>query len=90
MLDLGESLPVSAVRLELLGSGSSVKVLIGAEPFKKISKWTPLASAEGIGTAIDLRAPRPVVGRYVLVWFTQLPLVDGVYQGGIRDVTVLR
>ena len=90
MLDLGESLPVSAVRLELLGSGSSVKVLIGAEPFKKISKWTQLASAEGIGTAIDLRAPRPVVGRYVLVWFTQLPLVDGVYQGGIRDVTVLR
>lgn len=90
LLDLGESLPVSAVRLELLGSGSSVKVLISAEPFKKISKWTQLASAEGIGTAIDLRAPRPVVGRYVLVWFTQLPLVDGVYQGGIRDVTVLR
>lgn len=90
MLDLGESLPVSAVRLELVGSGSSVEVLLAAEPYRKISKWTELASAEGIGTAIDLRAPRPVVGRYVLVWFTQLPLVDGVYQGGIRDVIVLR
>lgn len=90
MLDLGESQPVSAVRLELVGSGSSVSVLVAAEPAKKVSKWTPLASAEGIGTAIDLRAPRPVVGRYVLIWFTQLPLVDGVHQGGIRDVIVLR
>lgn len=90
MLDLGESQPVSAVRLELVGSGSSVAVLVAAEPSRKVSKWTPLASAEGIGTAIDLRAPRPVVGRYVLIWFTQLPLVDGVHQGGIRDVIVLR
>lgn len=90
MLDLGESQPVSAVRLELVGSGSSVSVLVAAEPSRKVSKWTPLASAEGIGTAIDLRAPRPVVGRYVLIWFTQLPLVDGVHQGGIRDVIVLR
>jgi hypothetical protein len=61
MLDLGESLPVSAVRLELLGSGSSVKVLIGAEPFKKISKWTQLASAEGIGTTSRRRPLRPGV-----------------------------
>ena len=90
MLDLGESQPVSAVRLELVGSGSSVSVLVAAEPSRKVSKWTPLASAEGVGTAIDLRAPRPVVGRYVLIWFTQLPLVDGVHQGGIRDVIVLR
>jgi putative peptidoglycan lipid II flippase len=90
MLDLGESLPVSAVRLELVGSGSSVEVLVAAEPYKKTQRWTPLAAAQGIGTAIDLRAPRPIVGRYVLIWFTQLPLVDGVYQGGIRDVLVLR
>jgi putative peptidoglycan lipid II flippase len=90
VLDLGESLPVSAVRLELVGSGSSVEVMVAAEPYKKTKRWTPLAAAQGIGTAIDLRAPRPIVGRYVLIWFTQLPLVDGVYQGGIRDVLVLR
>lgn len=90
VLDLGESQPVSAVRLELKGSGSSVKVLVAAKPYRKPSKWTLLAQAQSIGTAIDLRAPRPVVGRYVLIWFTQVPAIDGVYQGGIRDVTVLR
>ena len=90
MLDLGDSQPVSAVRLELQGSGSSITVLVSPEPFKKVSRWLKLASADGIGTAIDLRSPRPIVGRYVLVWFTQLPMVDGVYRGGIRDVIVLR
>jgi len=90
MLDLGDSQPVSAVRLELEGSGSSITVLVSPEPVKKLSRWLPLASAEGIGTAIDLRSPRPIVGRYVLVWFTQLPMVDGVYRGGVRDVIVLR
>ncbi len=90
MLDLGESSPVSAVRLELVGSGSSVSVLVAPEPYRKTSRWTRLAGAEGVGTAIDLRAPRPIVGRYVLIWFTQLPLVDGVYAGGLRDVIVFR
>jgi putative peptidoglycan lipid II flippase len=90
VLDLGTSQPVSAVRLELLGSGSSVKVLLAPKPYRKPSKWTVLAQADAIGTAIDLRAPRPVVGRYVLIWFTQVPVVDGTYQGGIRDVIVLR
>jgi putative peptidoglycan lipid II flippase len=90
VLDLGESTPVSAVRLELVGSGSSVEVLVASKPYRKTRKWTRLAGAEGIGTAIDLRAPRPVVGRYVLIWFTQLPLVDGVYAGGLRDVIVFR
>jgi putative peptidoglycan lipid II flippase len=90
MLDLGESTPVSAVRLELVGSGSSIQVLVSSRPSPRIERWSPLAAAEGIGTAIDLRSPRPIVGRYVLVWFTQLPQVDGVYRGGIRDVIVLR
>ena len=88
VLDLGTAQPVSAVRLELLGTGSSVQVLVASEMYKKPNNWTLLAQAEAIGTAIDLRAPRPVVGRYVLVWFTQLPPTNGVYQGGIRDITV--
>jgi hypothetical protein len=90
LLDLGVSEAVSAVQLEFLGSGGSVKVLMAPEPYGKVSKWTPLASARGVGTSIDLRSPRPVVGRYVLVWFTQLPLVDEYYQGGIKEVSVLR
>jgi hypothetical protein len=39
-----------------------------------------------------MRSPRPVNGRYVLIWFTQVPpAVDqgtGVYQGGVRSAVV--
>lgn len=88
IVDLGSAQSVSAVRLELVGSGSSVKVLLSSTIVNKPSKWTLLAGAEGVGTAIDLRSPRPIVGRYVLVWFDGLPVQDGAYQGGLRDVVV--
>ncbi len=65
-----------------------VKVLLSSTIVNKPSKWTLLAGAEGVGTAIDLRSPRPIVGRYVLVWFDGLPVQDGAYQGGLRDVVV--
>ena len=90
VLDIGSAQPVSAVRLELNGAGSSVTVGVASEILKKPKKWPVLAQAEGIGTAIDLRAPRPIVGQYILVWFTQLPPQDGAYQAGVRDVQVFR
>lgn len=90
VLDIGSAQPVSAVRLELNGAGSSVMVGVSSEMLKKPRKWPVLAQAESIGTAIDLRAPRPIVGQYILVWFTQLPPQDGAYQAGVRDVQVFR
>lgn len=89
ILDLGAPQSVSAVRLELVGSGSDVQVMLSDTIEKKPSKWALLAGANGVSTAIDLRAPRPVTGRYVLIWFTRVPPQNGYYQGGLRDVTVL-
>lgn len=90
VLDIGSAQPISAVRLELNGAGSSVMVGVASEMLKKPKKWPVLAQAESIGTAIDLRAPRPIVGQYILVWFTQLPPQDGAYQAGLRDIQVFR
>ena len=67
-----------------------------AGPCQKIladpALWTPLAATSSTKDVIDLRAPRPVTGRYVLIWLTRLPpAVDagtGVYQGGIKSVVV--
>jgi len=30
----------------------------------------------------------PITARYVVVWFTRLPWVDGGYRGGVRSVVV--
>lgn len=89
VIDLGTPQPVSAVRLDLEGFGSGIDVRVGSSPDAAPNRWVELASAEGIGETIDLRAPRPVVGQYVLIWFTTLPPDSGAFRGGIREVAVL-
>lgn len=89
VLDLGATRSVSAVELKLIGNGSSVQVRISPTLTKDPAKWTELARADGAPAEIALRAPRPVVGQYVLLWFTAVPLdADGTYSGGVREVTV--
>jgi len=88
VLDLGTARAVSAVRLELAGTGSSVSIRIGSDPQAAPSTWASLAEAEGVTESIDLRSPRPVVGRYVLIWFTRLPPADAGFVGGLREVSV--
>ena len=78
--------------MNLLGTGSNVDVRVADRIFADPALWTPLASAFAPRSRIDLRAPRPVTGRYVLIWFTQVPPAEdqgsGVYQGGVRRVVV--
>lgn len=88
LLDLGSPRPVSSVELGLVGNGTDVEVRVANQQLEDPADWPLLASAAGAGEEITLRAPRPVTGRYVLVWITRLPLVDGSYQGGVRDVVV--
>jgi serine/threonine protein kinase len=89
ILDLGTARAVSAVRLELVGAGSSVSIRVGSSASAAPETWSTLAEAEAIGDSIDLRSPRPVVGRYVLVWLTRLPPADYGFIGGVRDIAVL-
>jgi len=89
VLDLGSARSVSAVSLKLVGNGSSVQVRLSSTIIKDPAKWTELARANGAANEIDLRAPRPVVGQYVLLWFTGLPLADtGGFDGGVREALV--
>jgi hypothetical protein len=90
IVDLGESRDVEEVTLNLVGRGSSVEVLVSDAVRRDPSLWSPLASASGAGSRITMRSPRPVTGRYVLVWFTRVPPseITGLYQGGLRGVVV--
>lgn len=90
IVDLGESRDVEEVTLNLVGRGSSVEVLVSDAVRRDPSLWSPLASASGAGSRITMRSPRPVTGRYVLIWFTRVPPseITGLYQGGVRGVVV--
>ncbi len=90
IIDLGESVPVQGVSLGLVGYGTDLQVRISEEILADPDLWTKLVSIDQAGPQIDLRAPRPVTGRYVLIWLTGIPpTVSGnAFRGGISNVTV--
>lgn len=92
ILDLGQPQDVQQVSLNLVGRGSNIDVKVADRILSDPALWTPLASAFATRDRIDIRAPRPVTGRYVLVWFTRVPPAadegTGLYQGGVRSAVV--
>lgn len=91
IVDLGAPRDVQEVSLRLIGRGSNLRVGVSDQIRPDPALWTPLASAVGAGERIDLRAPRPVTGRYVLIWFDRIPVKEGgfgTYVGGVRGVLV--
>lgn len=87
-IDLGAPRPVTSVDLKLVGANSNLKVLIGDKRYEDPAKYKQFAEVIGAGSRIRLRAPRPVIGRYVVIWFTRLPWIEGSYRGGVRAVVV--
>jgi hypothetical protein len=90
LVDLGSAQTVGAVRLRLVGHGTSVQLLAAAQPGTVLDDFTPVAQANNTGELVTLRPGIPLHQRYLLVWLTRLPLApDGVdYAGGIADIEV--
>ncbi|TXH32761.1 MAG: hypothetical protein E6Q91_00950 [Actinobacteria bacterium] len=87
-VDLGAPRQVTSVELKLVGANSDFEVLIGNKRFADPEKYRTFADVTGAGTNILLRSARPMTGRYVVVWFTRLPWIDGGYRGGVRSIVV--
>jgi hypothetical protein len=87
-IDLGAPRQVTSVALKLVGANSDFRVLIGEKRFADPGRYRTFADVTGAGTTILLRSARPITGRYVVVWFTRLPWIDGGYRGGVRSIVV--
>jgi hypothetical protein len=90
LVDLGAPQTVGAVRLRLVGHGTSVQLLAAAQPGTVLDDFTPVAQAQSTGEVVTLRPGIPLHQRYLLIWLTRLPLApDGAdYVGGIADIEV--
>lgn len=90
ILDLGEQADVTGVSLGLVGYGTDLQVRVSNEILPDPDLWTKLVSIDDAGPQIDLRAPRPVSGRYVLIWLTGIPPTESgeKFQGGITSASV--
>lgn len=91
ILDLGTSQPVREVTLAFADVGAAVEVRVADRIYRDPGTWNLLARTSAGGTDIAVRGARPIVGRYVLLWFPQAPATTGWgrYQIGLNEVSVL-
>ncbi|HYN57171.1 MAG TPA: protein kinase family protein [Motilibacterales bacterium] len=88
LLDLGAPRTIGSVSLDLVGNGTDLQVLTSNDAGENPQDYDLMAQATEAGEKVRLKAADPTSARYVLVWLTGLPQVDGGWRGGIREVAV--
>jgi O-antigen/teichoic acid export membrane protein len=90
LLDMGRTMTISTVQL-LLGSvpGASFQVRVGAVA-SSLTDLHPVAYVSDAGGHVSLDLTTPARGRYVLIWFTQLPpdASSGTFQASVYNVSL--
>ncbi|MBB6627957.1 hypothetical protein H5V45_11580 [Nocardioides sp. KIGAM211] len=87
VLDLGESTSVSSVDLTTVGAATGVSVYVTDTVPTGVRGLTPAARGS-VKPRGRITLDEPVTGRYVTVWLTSLPTVEGRYRGEIAEVAV--
>ena len=88
VFDLGEPRPVQSALLSFDGTGTSAQIRVSNAIQPDPALWSAVATVDNAGEQIEIRSPRPVTGRYVLVWFTKLPASGTGYRGGLKEITL--
>jgi len=88
LVDLGKPMAITLVRLRLgLSPGAHLVLRAGDSPAPASLKV--VESEAGAGGVVRLRPAAPYVARYLLVWFTRLPLnPNGSYFASIYGIRV--
>jgi hypothetical protein len=89
LFDLGTPQPVGGVTLATTLPGSTVEVRTGATDADTLDAYT-VAGTATLDTSTQVRFPRPVTTRYVLVWFTGLVPDSGSYSANLAEFAALR
>ncbi len=86
LLDMGRPVTITSAQI-ILGSapGASFQLRVGSAP--ALADLPAVAHAAGASGVVRLRLTTPAHGRYVLIWFTRLPLnPDGNFEASVYDV----
>jgi transcriptional regulator with XRE-family HTH domain len=89
LLDMGRVVTVSSVRVRLGGAGGgALELRAGDQP--ALAALRPVARSGGARGTLTLVPGAPTTARYVLIWFTRLPLDSaGTYQATVYHVSVI-
>jgi cytoskeletal protein RodZ len=88
LIDLGKIETIDSVQLTLGATpGADLEMRVGDTP--ALADLTTVASASNAGGTVPLKPATPAQGRYVLIWFTQLPPDNsGTFQADVYNVSV--
>ncbi|MDA2808039.1 discoidin domain-containing protein, partial [Nocardiopsis suaedae] len=84
IIDMGGPVEVHSADIELGPGGSDVELRVGDE--KSLDALQTVGEAQGAAGATTIEPDDPAKGRYVLVWFTDIPQVDGGWRGSINEI----
>lgn len=88
VVDLGATKGVRQVVVTTEGGPTSLAAYVTSTAPTGVSELTPVGTAAGTGD-LTISVDEAVSGRFVTVWLTLLPAVDGEFRGTIAEVQVL-
>lgn len=90
VLDLGNSQEVRAVDLQLVGAPTGLSLFLTEQPpvgDPVAGRLAPVAEVSG-GPEETVELDEPTQGRYLTVWFTDLPEVPDGWRAEVAEITV--
>ncbi|WP_147436599.1 protein kinase family protein [Propionibacterium australiense] len=91
MLDLGEVMPLRHLEITFVGEPTGVQIMVpsdaGNPSHETVNDWTTVTADYEAGALTDVDLGEELNTRYVLVYLTSLPQVEGGWQGGISEIT---
>ena len=87
-VDLGDEREVSRIDLTLMGAPTQVTYYLTDTEPTTIADLTPLEEVTVDSDRSTTTLDEPVTGRYLVVWLSELPEVDGGFRGEIAEVVV--
>jgi hypothetical protein len=88
LIDMGRPVTITSAQI-WLGSapGASFQLRVGSSP--ALADLEPAARAAGASGLVRLQLTTPARGRYVLIWFTRLPVnSNGNFEASVYNVRV--
>ena len=87
-IDLGSTRDVSRIDLTLVGTPTQVSYFLTDVEPTGVAGLTAFESVTADRTKVRTELDDPVTGRYLVVWLTELPEVDGGFRGEVAEVVV--
>jgi len=92
IFDMGKPVRLSSVTVQFQkATGANVQLLVGDSNVRSKANeesMTPVASANGIGGTHTFQVSSKTTGRYLVIWFTQLPPSGGKFMAQVFSIKV--